>query len=67
MLDTQADSSGHALAHVADLLRCAAATAYESADHLSGNKRDLAFSVVSLIDLARSAVEKSLHCTEAAR
>ncbi|WP_373562248.1 DUF6124 family protein [Pseudomonas sp. ICMP 561] len=34
--------------------------AYESADQLSGSKRDLAFSVVHLIDMACGAVEKSL-------
>ena len=50
--------------HAADLLRCAAATAYESADHLSGSKRDLAFSVVHLIEMARGAVERSLLSTE---
>jgi len=65
MLDIHSDSPAHTLAHAADLLRCAAATAYESADHLSGNKRDLAFSVVHLIDLARGVVEKSLDKLEA--
>ncbi|WP_406645019.1 DUF6124 family protein [Pseudomonas quasicaspiana] len=39
--------------------------AYESADQLSGSKRDLAFSVVHLIDMARGAVEKSLNKQEA--
>jgi hypothetical protein len=64
MLDTHAESASQSMAHAADLLRCAAATAYESADHLSGSKRDLAFSVVHLIDMARGAVEKSLIYTE---
>ena len=65
MLDIHSDSPAHTLAHAADLLRCAAATAYESADHLIGKKRDLAFSVVHLIDLARGEVEKSLDKLEA--
>jgi len=65
MLDIHSDSPAHTLAHAADLLRCAAATAYESADHLSGTKRDLALSVVHLIDLARGVVEKSLDKLEA--
>ena len=49
------------LVHASDLLRCATATAYESADHLSGSKRDLAFSVVHLIDMAKAAVDRSLN------
>ncbi len=64
MLNTNTDSANQSMAHAADLLRCAAATAYESADHLSGSKRDLAFSVVHLIDMARGAVEKSLLTSE---
>lgn len=60
MFDSKTDSATQSMAHAADLLRCAAATAYESADHLSGSKRDLAFSVVHMIDMARAAVEKSL-------
>ncbi|MCI8209590.1 hypothetical protein AUC61_08580 [Pseudomonas sp. S25] len=64
MLNTNTDSAAKTMAHAADLLRCAAATAYESADHLTGSKRDLAFSVVHLIDMARGAVEKSLLKTE---
>lgn len=65
MLDIHPDSPTHTLAHAADLLRCASATAYESADYLSGTKRDLALSVVHLIDLARGVVEKSLDKLEA--
>jgi hypothetical protein len=64
MLDTHAESAAQSMADAADLLRCAAASAYESADHLSGSKRDLAFSVMHLIDMARGAVEKSLIHTE---
>ena len=53
------------LIHAVELLRCAAATAYETGDHLNGSQRDLAFAVMHLIDLARGAVEKSLDRLEA--
>jgi hypothetical protein len=49
-----------ALNHASELLRCAAATAYESADALKGGQRDLAFSVVHMITMARSMVDSSL-------
>ncbi|MFK3972435.1 DUF6124 family protein [Pseudomonas sp. NPDC087358] len=48
------------LAHVSGLLRCATASACESAENLTGVKRDLAFSVVHLIDMARAVVDRSL-------
>jgi hypothetical protein len=47
------------LHRASDLLRCAAATAYESSDHLTGQKRDLAFSMVHLVDIAQGLVERS--------
>ncbi|MVW88231.1 DUF6124 family protein [Pseudomonas sp. PB101] len=50
-----------ALVHALDLLRCAAATAYESANHLQGANRDLAFSTVHMIDMARAMVDRSLE------
>ena len=50
-----------ALVHASDLLRSAAATAYESANSAHGNSRDLAFSVVYLIDMAKVMVERSLR------
>ncbi|MEQ7921189.1 hypothetical protein ABQX22_18475 [Xanthomonas sp. WHRI 1810A] len=46
------------LDEVDDLLRCASATAYESADALSGSQRDHAFSVFHLIKVARGKVEQ---------
>ncbi|KTC62855.1 hypothetical protein AO262_23425 [Pseudomonas fluorescens ABAC62] len=55
-----------ALVHASELLRSAAATAYESASNHQGNQRDLAFSVVYLIDMAKAMVERSLQ-TPAAR
>lgn len=58
---------GHedALVHASDLLRSAAAAAYESASNRQGNQRDLAFSVVYLIDMAKAMVERALQAPEA--
>ncbi|MEO6678409.1 MAG: DUF3077 domain-containing protein [Pseudomonas sp.] len=53
-------SSEEALVHASDLLRCAAATAQESADNLQGASRALAFSVVHMIDMAQAMVDRSL-------
>jgi hypothetical protein len=53
------------LSRACDLLRCAAATAYESSDQLSGQKRDLAFSVMHLVEMAQALVERSLEGVEA--
>lgn len=50
-----------ALVHASDLLRSAAAAAYESASNRQGNQRDLAFSVVYLIDMAKAMMERSLQ------
>ena len=58
-------SQEEALVHASDLLRSAAATAYESANSHQGNQRDLAFSVVYLIDMAKAMVERSLQVREA--
>ncbi|CAM3272651.1 DUF3077 domain-containing protein [Pseudomonas floridensis] len=49
------------LTQVSDILRCASATAYETGDCLNGPKRDLAFSVVHLIDIARAKLDRSLE------
>ncbi|MGY2400744.1 DUF6124 family protein [Pseudomonas sp. SDO5271_S396] len=57
-------SQEEALVHASDLLRSAAATAYESASSHQGNHRDLAFSVVYLIDMAKAMVERSLRASE---
>ncbi len=62
--DPPAQSLEESMAHISDLLRCAKATAYESADCLNGSKRDLAFSVVHLIDMARAVVDRSLDQIE---
>lgn len=49
-----------ALNHASHLLQCAAATAYESGDRLSGSDRHLAFSVIHLIDMAQKVIAQSL-------
>ncbi|KQQ54910.1 hypothetical protein ASF84_16485 [Pseudomonas sp. Leaf127] len=54
-----------ALLRVSDLLRCAAATAYESGESLCGSRRDLAFSTLYLIDMAKSVLDDSLQRLEA--
>lgn len=53
------------LSKASDLLRCAAATAYETSDQLSGQKRDLAFSVMHLVEMAQALIEHSLEGVEA--
>ena len=58
-------SHEEALVHASDLLRSAAATAYESASNHQGNQRELAFSVVYLIDMAKAMVERSLQAPQA--
>ncbi|RMT29623.1 hypothetical protein ALP49_00446 [Pseudomonas syringae pv. solidagae] len=52
------------LIQVSDILRCASATAYETGDNLDGLKRDLAFSVVHLINMAKAELERSLECVQ---
>lgn len=57
-------SREEALVHASDLLRCAAACAHESADNLLGARRDLAFSVVHMIDMAKTMVDRSLDAEQ---
>ncbi len=53
------------LVHVLNVLRSAAATAYECADGLSGQQRDLAFSTHHLIELAQSLLNHTLDRLDA--
>ena len=46
------------LEHTDELLRCALATAYASADNLQGLNRDVALAVVHLIHQAKTSVDK---------
>ncbi|WP_442107786.1 DUF6124 family protein [Pseudomonas sp. NUPR-001] len=43
--------------HATQLLRCAAATAQESASGLQGMQRDLALTVVHMINMAKAVLE----------
>lgn len=43
--------------HAAQLLRCASATAYESANGLQGMQRDLALTVVHMINMAKTVLD----------
>lgn len=52
------------LLRVSDLLRSASTAAYETGDQLSGQKRDLAFSVIYLVEMAHALVERSLEKIE---
>ncbi|KPA90432.1 MULTISPECIES: DUF6124 family protein [Pseudomonas] len=54
-------SAEEAMIYASDLLRCAAATAYEAADALQGSSRDLAFSVVHMIDMAKAMVDRAMN------
>ncbi|KIH82642.1 DUF6124 family protein [Pseudomonas batumici] len=47
-----------AMIHASDLLRCAAAAAYEAAN---GANRDLGFSVVYMIDMAKALVDRAVQ------
>jgi hypothetical protein len=60
--DPSVPSLEESLLHISELLRCAAA--YESGDSLNGPKRDLAFSVVHLIGMARRELDRSLERVE---
>ncbi|MGH8381263.1 DUF6124 family protein [Pseudomonas sp.] len=50
-------SEAQATEHATQLLRCAAATAHESANGLQGMHRDLALTVVHMINMARTVLE----------
>lgn len=52
------------LLRVDQILRCAVATAYEAGEQLSGQQRDLAFSVMHLAEMAQSLVNQSLLAIE---
>lgn len=56
--DLQTQTLEQLLNEVDELLRCASATAYESADALQGSQRDHAFSVFHLIKVARGKVDQ---------
>ena len=43
--------------HAIELLRCAAATAHETATHQDGSTRELTFALMHMIDMARALLE----------
>lgn len=53
-------SQEEAMVHASDLLRCAIASGQESAENLQGNQRDLAFSVVYIMEMAKALVDQAL-------
>ncbi|KPX35656.1 Sulfonate/nitrate/taurine transport system substrate-binding protein [Pseudomonas savastanoi pv. glycinea] len=61
---TLPNSLEDSLIQVSEILRCASATASETGDNLEGLKRDLAFSVVHLINMAKAELERSLECVQ---
>ena len=50
----------HHVEHTEELLRCAIATAYTSADNLHGLNRDIALAVVHLLGQIKTSVDKLL-------
>ncbi|KJK08385.1 hypothetical protein UB47_07920 [Pseudomonas sp. 5] len=50
-------NEAQATEHATELLRCAAATAHEAANGLQGMHRDLALTVMHMINMARTMLE----------
>jgi hypothetical protein len=50
-----------------EILRCAAAVIYESADQHNGSKRDLPFAAMYLIDMAKALANHQLEQIQAQR
>ena len=50
-------SGEEALVHASDLLRCAAATAQETASHQHGSQRELTYALMHMMDMARALLE----------
>ena len=48
--------------YIADLLRCASATAYQCGDHLKGADRAMVFSVWHSLEIANAMVDRSIDC-----
>ncbi|WLI04267.1 DUF3077 domain-containing protein [Pseudomonas sp. FP597] len=53
-----------AIASISSLLRCAATTATETAEGLSGTQRDMACATEHLIDMARTLADRALDCLQ---
>ena len=50
--------------HAIALLRCAAATAQETATHQHGSQRELTFALMHMMDMARALLEHKRTCEE---
>lgn len=57
-------SQEEAMVHASDLLRCAIASGQESAENLEGSQRDLAFSVVYIMEMAKALVDRALDAPQ---
>ncbi|MFK3773706.1 MULTISPECIES: DUF6124 family protein [Pseudomonas] len=44
--------------HASELLRCAAATAHETASHLQGTTREVVFALMHMINMSRALLEQ---------
>ena len=55
---THTNDHEQTLEHTEELLRCAIATAYASADNLQGLNRDVALAAVHLIHQVKASVDK---------
>ncbi|MBD8093560.1 DUF3077 domain-containing protein [Pseudomonas fluorescens] len=53
-----------ALAQLCDLLRCAAATAADTTQGLTGDQRHMASATEHLIDMAQTLAERALECLQ---
>ncbi|RAH04825.1 DUF3077 domain-containing protein [Pseudomonas sp. Leaf98] len=53
-----------ALAQLCDLLRCAAATAADTTQGLTGDQRHMAGATEHLIDMAQTLAERALECLQ---
>ncbi|NWC00602.1 hypothetical protein HX882_32520 [Pseudomonas gingeri] len=53
-------STEDTLVHIYELLQCASATAYESAENLQGSQHKLALGAVHLIDMAQQEMDELL-------
>lgn len=51
-------SAAEASDHAMELLRCAAATAHETAIHLQGTTREVVFALMHMLNMARALLEQ---------
>ncbi|WP_445380690.1 DUF6124 family protein [Pseudomonas syringae] len=49
-----------ALMHASDLLRCAATSACEFSDSMTGTQRDMTLSIMHLVEMAKVMVDRTI-------